>query len=443
MHLIWENLMKNLILLWTGEFKGLDEGHGEYVVANAIWEGVGAATHASGTTIPSAYGSRVPNIATDRSYVSAEMWSFWTLYLGPVLLRGRFQDVKYYHHFIQLIYLLTICLQFEISTTKIEEIDEGFVRWVQDYEDIYYQHNPDRLSTCPLTIHALLHIAGSIRTMGPVWCYWAFPMERYCGKLQPAIRSRRYPYQSMDRFLIEDAQLTQIKLLFDESEQLSLRLPHGSRISGQFSHPAYPTCVFLPPSRKGQPSNIVIGLLASAFLPQVTISQAKKIVRDAEIVDWGKVKHVDSEEGDTMYASALCTLLHDSREASFVRYEILVDKYAGKRHMKPEYIAKTSYGELEHIYSVKISDAAALGTLSLKQDVVVFATIRTCVLDPTPSDFGPLDIHLYSKMGSLDVVDITTIQCLVGRVRDRGNTWALIDRSGSLARAIYVDDEDV
>jgi hypothetical protein len=76
MHLIWENLMKNLILLWTGEFKGLNTGHGEYVIADAIWEAVGAATHASGTTIPSAYGARVPNIATDRSYVSAEMWSF-------------------------------------------------------------------------------------------------------------------------------------------------------------------------------------------------------------------------------------------------------------------------------------------------------------------------------------------------------------------------------
>jgi len=135
MHLIWENLVKNLILFWTGEFKGLDEGWGEYVVADAIWEAVGAATHASGTTIPSAYGARVPNIMTDRSYVSAEMWSFWTLYLGPVLLRGRFQDAKYYRHFIWLVRLLTICLQFNISTAEIEEIDNGFVKWVQDYEE--------------------------------------------------------------------------------------------------------------------------------------------------------------------------------------------------------------------------------------------------------------------------------------------------------------------
>ena len=109
--------------------------------------------------------------------------------------------------------------------------------------------------------------------------------------------------------------------------------------------------------------------------------------------------------------------------------------------MKPDYIEKTSYGELEHIYSVKISDATALSTLSLKQDVVVFAAIRTCVLDPIPSDLEPLDIHFYSKMGSLDIVDITTVQCLVGRVKDRGNTWALIDRSGSLEHAIYVGDK--
>ena len=30
MHLIFEGVMKNLILLWTSEFKGLDEGTGQY-----------------------------------------------------------------------------------------------------------------------------------------------------------------------------------------------------------------------------------------------------------------------------------------------------------------------------------------------------------------------------------------------------------------------------
>ena len=40
----------------------------------------------------------------------------------------------------------------------------------------YYQMNPERLGTCPLTIHALLHIADSILETGPVWTAWAFPI---------------------------------------------------------------------------------------------------------------------------------------------------------------------------------------------------------------------------------------------------------------------------
>ena len=46
-------------------------------------------------------------------------------------------------------------------------------------EPLYYKHDPNRLSACPLTIHALLHIAWGIRVAGPVWTYWAYPMERH------------------------------------------------------------------------------------------------------------------------------------------------------------------------------------------------------------------------------------------------------------------------
>ena len=52
MHLIWENLIPNLIEFWTGAFKDLvHEGKG-YVIASHAWEEVGAATAACGQTIP-------------------------------------------------------------------------------------------------------------------------------------------------------------------------------------------------------------------------------------------------------------------------------------------------------------------------------------------------------------------------------------------------------
>jgi hypothetical protein len=112
----------------------MDEGTGSYHLAPTVWEAVGQATAASGSTIPSAFGARPPNIQTDKMACSAETWSFWTLYLGPVLLARKFQNSKYYKHFVDLVKLLHICLQFEISDNEIETLRTGFITWVESYE---------------------------------------------------------------------------------------------------------------------------------------------------------------------------------------------------------------------------------------------------------------------------------------------------------------------
>ncbi|RDB22210.1 hypothetical protein Hypma_010657 [Hypsizygus marmoreus] len=467
MHLIDENNLKNLIMHWTGTFKDLNAGSEQYELPKTVWEAIGEATAKSGSTIPSAYGSRVPNIATDRSNISAEMWSFWALYLGPILLRRRFQRPKYFKHFILLVQILNICLQFEISDKEIEDVRKGLIQWVTEYEKIYYQHDPSRISACPVTIHALLHIADSIKAAGPVWCYWAFPMERYCGKLQPAIRSRRFPFAALDRYVLEEAQLTQIKVIYDLVEELSLR-PPPSTFQG-FRHPSYPTCVLLPPSIHERPAENLISHIAAAFrtraqveanagpphpqtrpgakkgsvLATVAMSEVKRHLRTAEMQQWGKVRRVDSDEGDTMRAALLGSTTEDSRDATFVRYEMYVDQNAAHRRQKPKFELETFYGQLQHILVVRFpsEESRVALRLPLEQDTFIFAAIRACVLDGD-TQLKDLDIHFYSAVGNLDVVDITSIQCLVGRVKDREpNTWGIIDRSGSLARAIGTDED--
>ena len=135
MHLIWENLIPNLVLLWTGKFKGLGEGRESYHLGPGVWEAIGEATKASGATVPAAYASARPhNIAEDTSACTADSWSFWALYLGPVLLRGRFSKEAYYKHFVSLIKLLRKCLQFELTRDELTEIREGFQDWVKMYE---------------------------------------------------------------------------------------------------------------------------------------------------------------------------------------------------------------------------------------------------------------------------------------------------------------------
>jgi hypothetical protein len=51
------------------------------------------------------------------------------------------------------------------------------------------------------------------------------------------------------------------------------------------------------------------------------------------------------------------------------------------------------------------------------------------------------NIYYYSWEGHLEVVDINCIQCLVGRVKD-GNEWAIVDRSDTCARAVFVAEDN-
>ena len=134
MHLIWENLIPNLIEFWTGDFKDLDHEDEGYFIEPHIWNEIGAATAACKATIPSAFGASVPNIATKGFQMSAEMYSNWMLYIALIVLHGSFKSDRYYRHFMQLVELLKLCLAFEISEEMLNQIDEGFQLWVKEYE---------------------------------------------------------------------------------------------------------------------------------------------------------------------------------------------------------------------------------------------------------------------------------------------------------------------
>ena len=117
-----------------------------------------------------------------------------------------------------------------------------FIPWVLGIADtlfnirLYYQHKAGRLSTCPLTIHALLHIPDSIEYAGPVWTSWAFPMERFCGRLLPAFKSRRHPWPNVDNYVVASCQLSQIKLKYGLADELSLKPLPRDIPEGSFSH---------------------------------------------------------------------------------------------------------------------------------------------------------------------------------------------------------------
>jgi len=133
MHLVWENLIPNLVLFWSGHFKGMDEGQ-PYVLSPQIWQTVGTTSVAATRTIPSSFGGSIPNPAKDWLSFMSSTWSVWSLFIAPTILRGRFPEDRYYKHFCSLVRILNLCLQFEISEEDIDEIESGIRKWVVDYE---------------------------------------------------------------------------------------------------------------------------------------------------------------------------------------------------------------------------------------------------------------------------------------------------------------------
>ncbi|KAG8729114.1 hypothetical protein FRC10_004283 [Ceratobasidium sp. 414] len=95
MHLLFENLVPNMIAHWTGKFKVLDQGTGSYQLAPAVWAEVGQLTAQAACTIPSAFVGMIPDISRDQNLYKAEAYLFGWQYIGPIILRGRL-DQPYY-----------------------------------------------------------------------------------------------------------------------------------------------------------------------------------------------------------------------------------------------------------------------------------------------------------------------------------------------------------
>lgn len=113
---------------------------------------------------------------------------------------------------------------------------------------------------------------------------------------------------------------------------------------------------------------------------------------------------------------------------------MLVDIHANNRRMAPKFEVRPFFGRMENILVVRLpaTPELALDTVS----TLILAGIRQCEIDATNS----MGMPLYSKTGRFEVVDITCVQCLVGRIQN-DKKWAIIDRSGGLQRSYYAANE--
>ncbi|CEL54421.1 hypothetical protein RSOLAG1IB_11667 [Rhizoctonia solani AG-1 IB] len=446
MHMIWINLIPQLMDLWQENFNELDSGMEDYGIDALLVNSLGTTCAESGALFPSSFGCRVPHFR-NRSHFTAESWSIWAVYLAPHLLRGRFKKSDYYTHFVRLINILREVMDYEIAQSELLRIRKEIAGWLEDFEIIYYQYNEERLRVCTTNVHYLLHIVDSIERMGPVCVYWSYPMERYCSFVGAAVKSRRFPYANIARRLLDVAQLRAAREIYNLHESITfgqtrasterdkaIELAEADRItSREYEHillltPRSESLITTPSLR-----NKINKYIATAFGVTMNKKVSSEIVPD-QLKQWGRIRIIGG--GDLIHARGYHKLRPDGRNASFIRYEQMVDTLAHRRRAVEDLDQTSCYGQLWHVFRLDLPPKTIVNKAS-DPKVLLLALVYEA---PIQRDYSfEYSVISYSgELSSGEVIDASTIACAVGRVKDKKRWW-IIDRSSGLGDIEFVD----
>ena len=141
MHAVYINQFKALIKLWHGEYKGLDNGTGDYIIPGPIWHIIDIKTKHTTKTIPATFICSIPNIDRDFNSFTAEDSGFWLTWLAPYLLTEHLPE-PYYSHLLSLVKIIKTCTSFGMTRGELRDLGSDLADWRLDYEEHYSQFNP-------------------------------------------------------------------------------------------------------------------------------------------------------------------------------------------------------------------------------------------------------------------------------------------------------------
>ncbi|KAG9077980.1 hypothetical protein FS749_010093 [Ceratobasidium sp. UAMH 11750] len=434
MHLIFENLVPNKVLLWKGKFKWLEHDDEGYWISDDDWKAIGRLTLEATRTVPSQFVGTLPNIDQDPGLFKAEAHSFWFMYLAPILLNGRL-DREYYEHFLAMREIVLVCLELEPTRAQVDALEISINEWVQEYERLYYQYEHDCLPACVLTIHALLHIPHYIQQTGPPSVTWSFVMERFCGHvLRPAFSNRVRPYEYLDNFIRRRAQMQVVSCVYDIPALIRpitrLTLRAGELISSK--EEIYD---FLPDYVLGQPVNRryratnqlkrrmtrYFGLVEA---PGLTEQQLRDRIDWDTLVRFGRFRMAGL--GDRVRVADLIQRNPIARDNSFIRYELLPDRNARLRHRRDHPIRVIHYGCVQDVFYVEwIQDPATNA-----RSPYLLVHVQECNTRGLDATDPRTPLVTYNRLDTPEIIHLGTVHAAVGRIKVGGrNTWAIIDRT--------------
>jgi hypothetical protein len=140
MHLLFENIMKQLLEMWDGSFKsatmsGSDASkHPEpYVLSNAALQQIDVMVTRSNALIPSKM-CRTLTTVSSRWRWTAETHLFFLVTLGPIVLKQHLPPI-YFDHFVDLSEIAKLLIGFSINRKlQLPYLRGGLRRWVAQFD---------------------------------------------------------------------------------------------------------------------------------------------------------------------------------------------------------------------------------------------------------------------------------------------------------------------
>ncbi|KAJ9110221.1 hypothetical protein QFC22_006753 [Naganishia vaughanmartiniae] len=103
-----------------------------FVIPKGVWATIAKEISKSNHTTPAQTAPRVGNI-TKKSFWTAETYSYFLMFLGPVVLKGRL-PAPYYAHFILFSEIAKRMTSQEISYQELPVLHSKIVVWVKAFE---------------------------------------------------------------------------------------------------------------------------------------------------------------------------------------------------------------------------------------------------------------------------------------------------------------------
>lgn len=221
---------------------------------------------------------------------------------------------------------------------------------------IFYQGKSERLSTCILMMHMWLHAIDFMEKSGPLWTYWCWVMERFCSLLGRAIGSRKHPYTSLDRHVLDRSTLHSIFNIYNLAGALPSTDQSHVRHRGPYHHPDYGYIQLYQPRRvldlqkpDLQPLHCRIAVYFSTRwnIPVNTL----RLVIPTIITQFARL---EIKRGDTI-SSFFGVRRQDglASDATFLQYELVVDRYRNQRNIRPVLEPQTFFGRLNRVLSLR------------------------------------------------------------------------------------------